>query len=98
MTVQKNISKASEYHTQRQVLRRAVHAESQRQTQIQECLRQDTRGMRRKAGGADQNHASKNRRRKEKGKTGIAKGATTKGHPSKLGVEETKNTFEISFQ
>ena len=43
-------------------LRRTVHTESQRQTHIQECLRQDTRGMREKARRADKNHESRNRR------------------------------------
>ena len=43
-------------------LRGAVHTESQRQTHIQECLRQDTRGMRRKARQADKNDESGNRR------------------------------------
>ena len=63
-------------------LRGAVYAESGRQTHIQECVRKNTRGMRRKARRADQNHESGNRSRKEKGKTGIAKGATMNGRPS----------------
>ena len=42
-------------------LRRTVHAESQRQTHIQERIRQDTRGMRGKARRADKNDESGNR-------------------------------------
>ena len=55
-------------------LRRSVHAESQRQTHLQERVRQDTRGLRGKARRADQNHESRNRSREEKGKKGIRKG------------------------
>ena len=42
-------------------LRRAVHSESQRQTHIQERIRQDTRGMRGKARRADKDDESGNR-------------------------------------
>ena len=41
-------------------LRRTVHAKSQRQTNIQECLRKDTRGMRGKARRADKDDESRN--------------------------------------
>jgi hypothetical protein len=40
---------------------RTVHTKSQRQTHIQERVRQDTRGMRGKARRADKNHESGNR-------------------------------------
>ena len=43
-------------------LRGAVHANSQRQTHIQERIRQDTRGVRRKARRADKNDENRNRR------------------------------------
>ena len=53
----KPIEKFIEYD----IIRGAVHAESQRQTHIQERIRQDTRGMRRKARRADKNHESGDR-------------------------------------
>ena len=42
-------------------LRGTVHTESERQTHIQERIRQDTRGMRRKARRTDKNDESRNR-------------------------------------
>ena len=68
-------------------IRGAVHAESQRQANLQKCVCQDTRGMRGKARRADQNHESRNRSRKEEGETGIRKGATTNGRPSIFAVQ-----------
>ena len=65
-------------------IRGAVHAESERQTHIQERVCQDTRGMRGKARRADKEDESRNRSRKEKGENGIRKGATTNGRPSKF--------------
>ena len=65
-------------------LRRAVHSESQRQTHIQERIRQDTRGMRGKARRADKNDESRNRSREEKGKTGIRKGGDHERSPHLL--------------
>ena len=44
----------------------------------QECVRQDTGGMRGKARRADKNDESRNRNRKEKCKTGIRKGVDEK--------------------
>ena len=41
------------HHDKRPPIRRTVHAESERQTHLQECLRKDTRGMRGKARRAD---------------------------------------------
>ena len=64
-------------------IRGAVHAESQRQTHIQKRIRQDTRGMRGKARRADQNYESRNRSRKEKGKTGVRKGGDHERSPLK---------------
>ena len=43
-------------------LRRALHAESQRKTHLKERIRQDTRGMRRKARRADKDDESGNLR------------------------------------
>ena len=74
-------------------LRRTVHAKSQRQTHLQECLCQDTRGMRRKARIADQNHESGNRRDEETSEERIThRGATTNGRPSKFASEEAKKS------
>ena len=72
------------HNDKRPPLRGAVHAESQRQAHLQKRIRQDTRGMRGKARRADKKDESRNRIRKEKGKTGIRKGATTNGRPSKI--------------
>ena len=71
------------HHDKRPPIRRTVHAESQRQTNIQECLRKDTRGMRGKARRADKNHESGNRSREEKGETGIRKGGNHERSPLK---------------
>ena len=49
--------------------------------------RQDTRGMRGKARRVDKDDESGNCSRKEKGETGIEKGATTNGRPSKFAVQ-----------
>ena len=75
-------------------VQRAVHAESGRQTHIQEHIRQDTRGMRGKARRADQNHESGNRSRKEKKQNRHKeRGLTTyfgiaeMGRPSKFEVQ-----------
>ena len=54
-------------------IRGAVHAESQRQTHLQECICQDTRGMRGKARRADQNHESGNRRDEKENEERITK-------------------------
>ena len=77
-------------------IRGAVHAESQRQTHLQKRVRQDTRGMRGKACRADKNDESRNRSRKEKGKTGIRKGATTNGRPLNIcgAVGKEKNNLK----
>ena len=79
------------HHDKRPPLRRAVHTESQWQTHIQECLRQDTRGMRRKARRADQNHESGNCGDEKTSEERIThRGETTyfgiaeMGHPQKL--------------
>ena len=62
-------------------LRRAIHAESQRQAHLQERVCQDTRGMRGKARRADKEDESRNRSRKEKGKIGIRKGGDHERSP-----------------
>jgi len=77
------------HHDKRPPLRGTVHAKSQRQTHIQECVRQDTRGMRGKARRADKDDESGNRR-DEKGETGIRKGATTNGRPLNIWVAVDK--------
>jgi hypothetical protein len=53
--------------------------------------------MRRKARRVDKNDESGNRSRKEKGKTGIAKGATMNGRPSKFTSEETKKNSQFMY-
>ena len=80
-------------------LRGAVHAESQRKTHLQECLCQDTRGMRRKARRADKNNESGNRGDEKGSKERIThRGATTyfgiaeMGRPSKFASEEAKKS------
>ena len=74
-------------------LRRTVHAESQRQTHIQECLRQDTKGMRGKARGADKDDESRNCGDEETSEERIThRGATTNGRPSKFVSEEAKKS------
>ena len=65
-------------------LRRAVYAKSQRQTHIQERVRQDTRGMRGKTRRAYKNDESGNRSREEKDETGIRKGGDHKRSPLKI--------------
>ena len=71
-------------------IRGAVHAESQRQTHIQECLRKDTRGMRGKARRADQNHESGNCGDEKGGECVNVRGATTNGRPSKFESQKAK--------
>ena len=74
-------------------LRGAVHAESERQTHIQERIRKNTRGMRGKARRADKNHESGNRRNEKGSEKRITfRGATTNGRPSKFASEETKKS------
>ena len=69
-------------------LRRTVHTESQWQTHIQECLRQDTRGMRGKARRADKDDESGNRGDEKTSEERIThRGATTNGRPSKIAVQ-----------
>ena len=70
------------HHDKRPPLRGAVHTESERQTHLQECLCKDTRGMRRKARRADQNHESGNRGDEKGGECVNVRGATMNGRPS----------------
>ena len=61
------------YHDKRPPIRRTVHThQCRRQANLQERIRQDTRGMRGKARRVDQNHESRNRSREE-GEIGITK-------------------------
>ena len=76
-------------------LRRKVYAESQRQTHIQERIRQDTRGMRRKARRADKDDESRNRSRKEKSETGIRKGGDHERSPLKICIAVGKEKHMV---
>ena len=79
-------------------IRGAVHAESERQTHIQERIRQDTRGMRGKARRADKNHESGNCGDEKTSEEGIThRGATTNGHPSKFALQKAKKRLLRCF-
>ena len=75
------------HHDKRPPVRRAVHTESGRQTHIQECLRQDTRGMRGKARRADKDDESGNRGDEKTDKESIRKEGRPTVAPQKLSQE-----------
>ena len=65
----------------------------QRKTHLQECLCQDTRGMREKARRADKDDESGDRGDEKDSKERIThKGATTNGRPSKVASEKAKKS------
>ena len=64
-------------------LRGAVHTKSQQQAHLQECVRQDTRGMRGKARRADKDDESRNRRDEE---TSV-KRITKEGRPRTVALQ-----------
>ena len=90
------VGTASAAWTRASLVERSVHTESQRQTHLQECLRQDTRGMRGKARGADKDDESGNRGDEKGSKERLThRGATTNGRPSKIASEEAKSTITL---
>ena len=81
------------YHDQRPPLRGAVHTESGRQTHIQKRIRQDTRGMRRKARRVDKDDESRNCGDEKASEERIThRGGDRDGRPSKFASEEAKKS------
>ena len=87
------------HHDKRPPLRRTVHAESQRQTHIQERVRQDTRGMRGKARRVDRGNEGRDQSgegEKETDGKRIKKEGDHGGRPQKSACNKQRKNYLLS--